>query len=474
MDLSRAKIYAYACVLIFFLSITTEWYKELSVILFALQLLIIVVKFGKGLILRELIAIYTVFMCLLMPVLGYQFYSADNYLARIFGKFMQVPAATYFAFALPAITAFVTALCWPVKIHGMMVDEGLYFRDRIDEIRKQLKADFKPGFYLLGIGIFFSMLAGFIPGELNFIAILFYFSSFAGILYIYFAPQFPFKKIILWLFALFTIQGAINTGMFTVVAYMGLTIISFFFLNKKLSALKKVMFLCSALVFLVVLQNVKSSYRKLTWKSEYSGNKSALFGNLFLENLQKGDALIEKNAFFPLYIRSNQGYNVSLVMRRIPVMQPYDNGRRLTTVLASAFVPRFLWPDKPEAGGKESMKYFTGWVIHGWSTNVGPLGEAYGSFGVNGGIFYMFLIGLIIRYAYKKVFTISANLPLLILWIPFLFYQITYSAETDSLQIFNSLIKSSFFLWLLYKALPGWFGKQQRQPIFHNNIVKPV
>ena len=51
------------------------------------------------------------------------------------------------------------------------------------------------------------------------------------------------------------------------------------------------------------------------------------------------------------------------------------------------------------AGGQYNMKYYTGLVIEGWSTNVGPVGEAYGSFGVTGGIMYMFCLGLFIRWA---------------------------------------------------------------------------
>jgi hypothetical protein len=76
---------------------------------------------------------------------------------------------------------------------------------------------------------------------------------------------------------------------------------------------------------------------------------------------------------------------------------------------------------------------------------------------------YMFLLGLFIRWIYNRVFVIAQKLPLLVLWIPVLFYQVTYCMETDSLQIFNSLLKGAFFLWLLFKLFPGWFGKGVKQ-----------
>jgi len=260
------------------------------------------------------------------------------------------------------------------------------------------------------------------------------------------------------LFGLFILNNAINVGMFTIVVYMGITIFSFLFLGRRTSLFKKIIIFSLSASFLLVLQNVKLAYRNSTWASNYSGSKISLFGELFWQKLQKGDELIEKDAFFPVYTRVNQGFNVCLVMRRIPAIQPYDNGTNILKSFASAFVPRFLWPDKPEAGGRFNMAYYAGYRIVGWSTNVGPLGEAYGSFGDTGGIVYMFFLGLFIRWMYLMIFKIARKIPLLICWLPVFFFQIISSAETDSLQIFNCLIKASFFVWILYKIVPQWFG----------------
>jgi hypothetical protein len=70
----------------------------------------------------------------------------------------------------------------------------------------------------------------------------------------------------------------------------------------------------------------------------------------------------------------------------------------------------------------------------------------------------MFFLGLFIRWAYQKVFSLSKRIPLLICWIPVLFFQTTYSGETDTLQVLNSLLKSALFIFLLYKGMPSWFG----------------
>jgi hypothetical protein len=212
-----------------------------------------------------------------------------------------------------------------------------------------------------------------------------------------------------------------------------------------------------------MLQSVKASYRVATWKQGYQGNKAVLLAELISKKWESTANFFDETSIFPIYYRTNQGFNVALVMRRFPSIMPHDNGVNLGRSFLSAFVPRLLWPDKPEAGGQFNMKYYTGINIKGWSTNIGPLGEAYGSFGTIGGIAFMFLLGAFIRWAYVRIFIIAAGLPLLLFWIPVLFYQITYSAESDTLQIFNSLFKSAFFVWMLYKIFPKLFGVINQQ-----------
>ena len=54
--------------------------------------------------------------------------------------------------------------------------------------------------------------------------------------------------------------------------------------------------------------------------------------------------------------------------------------------------------------------------------------------------------------------------------LPVLFYETTSSAETDTLQIINSIVKSAFFIWLLIKFLPQWFGIEKKKTIRRNSI----
>lgn len=467
----RHYIFSIIQIVIFILSLFTDWYAILSISLSVLVLIMILDKLGKGIVLREIIALHSSFVCLIMPVVGYDVYTRDNSLARIYVRYMMVSEDVYFTFALPASTAFIIALCWPMnKKHSS--DHGIFFQEIIARTKRILFQPFmkKSSMQILAIGTTMFFVSGYLPGSLQFVFLLFYFASFAGLLYLYYTPAFRSKWLILSLFILFILFNALRSGMFTIVAYMGLTLFSFFFLGKKTSFLRKTVVFVFCAFCLLVIQSIKPAYRKLVWRG-YQGNQAELFVNLATDKIMTGDFLSEK-AFFPIYYRANQGFNVALVMRRFPLVKPHDNGRNLMLAAASALVPRFLWPDKPEAGGKFNMKYYANVTLKGWSTNIGPLGEAYGSFGVTGGIIFMFFLGLFIRWAYQRLFSLSRRIPLLICWIPVLFYQITYSAETDTLQILNSLIKSAFFIWLLYKFLPPWFGTlSNRERVTRNSKI---
>ncbi|MDF2187073.1 O-antigen ligase [Paraflavitalea sp. CAU 1676] len=443
----------------------------------AIIFMMVLDKLGKGLVLREIVALHTIFICLAMPTLGYTTYTRTSNFG-FWVKYMPVTEETYFGFALPAIIAFSIALCWPLGREGK-TDQGASLAAKVDLCRQILSRPAMKRVSLIilttGVVMFFAMTV--LPSALQFIFSLFYFTAFAGLLYVYYTPSFKYKWAILSLFVLFIFYNALRTGMFTVVAYMGITLFSFFFLGSKAGIARKLVFFLFGAFILIIIQVVKPEFRKSTWRQNYAGSKSELFFNLMTEQLAK-ESMFSMKAFYPIYYRVNQGYNVALVMRRIPEVQPYDGGKNLSLSFASAFVPRLLWPDKPEAGGKFNMKYYAGVSIKGWSTNVGPLGEAYGSFGKFGGILFMCLLGIFIRGVYLLVFVLSKKVPLLVFWLPVLFYQITYSAETDSLQIFNSLIKSAFFIWGVYKIMPQWFGlykdryimKRRRKPTIQDQV----
>jgi hypothetical protein len=449
-------------VLSFFIS--QYYYVPLIFILTITVVFSILNKLGRGIVLRELIGLHGCIFCLLMPLLGYEWYTNSNLLSRLWVTYMPVTDTVYFSFALPAMAGFITALCWPINKRNIS-DEGIYISVYLERAKKALVIHPHIGLVFIITGIFFLYIGPYLPESLQYPANLLYTSSYAGFLYIYFNKTLRYRKIAILLFAVFICAKALG-GMFTEIAYMSVTIFSFFFIGKKTAMWKKTLIFFLGIFFLVILQSVKLSYRKVVWeKKGFNDSKAVLFSTIAADKLGNASSLLNADAFFPVYVRFNQGFNVALVIKQFTLYKTYDNGSQLFFNAASSFVPRFLWPDKPASGGKVNMLYYAGYKLNNWSTNVGPLGEAYGSFGVTGGIFYMFFLGLFIRWAYQYFFIVSKNLPLLLFWMPLLFFQITYSLETDTLQILNSLIKAGFFIWLLVKLLPWMFGVVKKETV---------
>ena len=416
-------------------------------------------KLGRGIVLREVVALFYSFVYLFMPLMGYLYYTENNDRARAFVRYMPIPKDTYFDLALPAVTVFILVLCWP--LHKDRSDEGESIQRTIAHARRQLVNNQKMGVVLVGLGVVISFIIQFMPSSLQYVFTLFYFASFAGLMYVYFSRDFPLRKTIMLLFGLFVVFGALRNGMFTIIAYMGMTLFSFFFINRPVALWKKVIFFTIGVFCLIIIQTVKPEYRRTVLKTNKQ-EKASEFWNLAMKRMDNLDNLVTPEFMWPIYYRTNQGFYVALVQRYMPASRPYDNGANLTVVILSAFVPRFLWEDKPMAGGEANMKYYTGYTIKGYTTNVGPLGEGYGSFGDMGAMYYMALLAFFVRFMYRKVFDYAEKAPLVIFWIPVMFYQVTYSGENDTLQIVNSLIKAVVFMYILYKASPMLFTPKLR------------
>jgi hypothetical protein len=450
------KFFLPILLVLFTLSVSTDWFYFLSFALSIIVLLKLMLKLGKGIALMESMALYSCIIYLLIPSLGYSVYTKDNALAVIWKKTMPVGEVAYYSFILPAITAYLVGLFWLINVRNRP-DEGDNLLLIIQKIRNQLQENGKIGIRLVVTGLISFVIKKYLPAALAFVGHVCYLLVFVGILYVYFQPRFKGKILIYLIVGAFIAWDALNTGMFTVLVYMGLTIASFFVAGKKIPFSYKVLGLITIVFSVLILQLVKGTYRKKTWKEDYGGSRVELFQNLAVQQTQKVDMIFSDKVFFPVYLRLNQGWMTSLVMKRIPDKQPYDNGESILKAIAASFVPRFVWPDKPESGGAYNMQHFAGYKIKGWSTNIGPVGEAYGNFGRVGGILFMFVFGWFIGFVYATVFKLGNKMPLIILWFPVLFFEVMFSMENDTLQAFNSLVKASFVIWVIYKLFPNLF-----------------
>lgn len=417
----------------------------LSILLFGLIIYRIIDKIGKGIVLLELAMFFSVLTYLIMPILGFEVYNKSSAIAVTWAKIMPIERDTYFNFFYPAISTFFLGLVFHFN-KKEAIDEGINMLGILSKMKILLKDSLRNGIILSSIGMVFYILNQTI--NLGYVGALFYFLLYPGMMYIYFTQNSKIKFFFLGLDILFILYNAYITGMFTIIVYMGATLFSIALIGTYIKFWKKFVIFLLGFSFIVVVQSVKGVVRQ----SKGLSNKFNLTG-------ERGIAgAFTEEGFFPLYTRFNQGELSARVLKRIPYYQEFDDGKSLTNTVLSAFVPRFFWPDKPQSGGYYNMKHFAGFELKGYTMNIGPPGEAYGNFGVTGGIIFMFFFGLFIRFFYIQTIKIADKIPLLILWLPISFYQVLYCMENDTLQAVNSLTKGSFFIYLIFRIYPNIFS----------------
>lgn len=429
-------------------------YSTLVLAFFLLCLLRLIIKIGDGSFFLELLHVYGAFTCLLMPLVGYTYFNKITKLGLIYGKIMPVSFEEYFSFALPSLIIMGFGFFLYRK---KTPDDRSVVKFLVQHIRADiLKVRPSQILSLTAVALIAYIISGFLPVALKQVNTFLYYSLFACGFYILFYKNFPAKIYFLTGLIGFILLDAINSGMFTIIAYMSGLFLILIIAEKRIPFYRKIVLLAIGIVLISFIQLFKIDLRQ-SYKRGDSVSTTELASQV-LANSQQSNL---ESLLFPLYVRMNQGYNIALVQKRIPDQVGYLGGEYLGLSIISSFVPRLFWPDKPEAGGKENMKIYTGIFIDTWSTNVGPLGEAYGNFGVAGGLVYILAFSFFLRWAYLKFLSMCFRRPILFLWLPPIFFQTFYVMETDSMQATNSLIKGAIFMFAMFKLLPHLFPKRQ-------------
>jgi hypothetical protein len=421
-------------------------YESFSIGLLIFFLFDFLDNLGKRVVVLDIAVILAIFTWLIMPVIFYQFYTKADHVARIFHKYMPIPAEEYFSFAVPGTVLMILGFKIPLL--------RLQINSRPDLFKVKLEAYFKGkdwiGFLLIGISLVSGFLYPFVPSTLERVVGLLERLSYVGVFYIFFSGNKHKGKILLGVTGLL-LATSISTGMFgELVFLMALFYILIALYLKRRTFFYKLGILVLGVFAIFLIQNVKSAYRLKAWKT---GSDASYFGELVLNSLEDPSAMFQKKSLFHVSIRMNQGWLIATTMDRVPKRYDYANGETIALSVAAAFIPRVFWPDKPEAGGKYNLKRFWGYDLVGYSMNIGPIGEAYANFGVRGGIFFMFFYGLFFNMVLTWLLKRSESSPSVLCWIPFLFsYAVV--VETDILTTVGSIVTSLMFMLLF-----GWLFK---------------
>jgi hypothetical protein len=405
--------------------------------------------FGNSIwLILDLIIIQALLTWLIIPIFFYHYFNENYHLAVIWVRTMPIESDIYYGYVLPALVS--------MSIGLQLTKRSIASLNEIVKniiSNKQFTIQKETGIYLIVISLLANLLAPLLPDNLDFIVFLLKKLAIVGMLYLFFSDT-NFNQIYILIGLALLIIGSIRSAMFGELIFLSALSSIIISLKYKNNFTNKIAMVILGIFMLILLQNMKLEYRKIAWKS---GSDPTVFFNTIVRYATDPTLLFDPEKQFFNAVRLNQGWLIATTMNRVPRLVPFANGETITQSLLGIVIPRFLWPDKIKSGGQYNLTRFLGFGKINYSMNISPVGEAYANFGVIGGIIFMLFFGLLFSFSLELIIKISENQsPTIILWLPILF-QNSISVETDILTTVNSLLKSSVFVFLIYKVWPFLF-----------------
>lgn len=437
-------------ILLLLLTITNQIvfdFQFTDVIIYGLTL-VLFINFIRSISVRinifDIVGLIASLVYLILPLIVYNVYNEHHPLARYWDTYMTIDKNHYFSLALPATILFILGLNTASSSQKMQ-DSQLLNRCKIYLADKKYL-----GVILIIIGGATSFLTPLMPLALK--TIVYYFSqlTFIGFLYLLHSGR-SGKGLLITIVLIILIAQSVVTGMYGELVYWSILGGIILLVGKRrISVFTKIAWLSIGIFVVLLIQSIKHEYRAATWGNNDNGGSVQAFSHLVKERLSDPASLVAPVRIYGVVIRGNQGRIVGRTMDYVPRREEFADGETIITTIAAAFVPRFLWPDKPEVGGVELTCRFLGdCVKRNYSYNIGQLGESYVNFGMVGGAVFMFFYGYFMRISYVKICNLSIKYPTLILWIP-LFFFMAISLETDFNTFLNSFIKALIFAFICY------------------------
>jgi hypothetical protein len=301
---------------------------------------------------------------------------------------------------------------------------------------------------LVGVGVIAAAVEDFVPDSVKFFVFLLGGARFIGLFFLVLGDRkfkwHIFGAVLFWLF-IDTVRHAIFHELLLWLVFLFIILAFLYRFRTK----QKLLFLIPIIVLAVLIQSLKFYFRAEFGRYASSFDRAELFTEMISKELQTGEKTFSYSNFDAAIDRINQGWIVARIMRYTPYYEPFANGETILTGIEASLIPRFLNPNKAKAGGRDNFERFTGKKIsENTSMGLSPLGEAYANFGVEGGIFFMFMLGLFYNFYMFVILQLTSKYPSLILWLPLLFLQVV-KAETDFVVVLNHLVKASIVVAML-------------------------
>jgi len=401
-------------------------------------------RIDQGLPLMQIAALLGVLQWTVGPMLAYG-------TSLIEGRYsMYVDETSYFSYALPGTAAYVFGL--------LAVGSSVRQREMMRHIRREHFMVI--GWVLNGIAFGAGLAASRVPSGLAFAVHLLSQIGYVGTIYfLYSGTRNRWLWVAISLLPLLKISA--DSAMFhDVLLWSGLFFCYWYGMRRHLPEAKAGL-LVGVGCALFTIQAIKQDYRAKVW----NGENTSLAGQA-VSFWSNWDAVTSDETLANVISRLNQGWIISAVLNHVPSIEAFADGETIKDALLAALVPRFIMPDKKEAGGVKNFRRFTGLdLADDTSMGVSALGEAYVNFGREGGILFMLGFGLCFASFYTLCLQRAVCYPTFLFWIPLIFYQ-ALKAETEFVTVLNQLSKGAVVAiglhWLI--DLP-WISLAKHKPL---------
>jgi putative Mn2+ efflux pump MntP len=204
-----------------------------------------------------------------------------------------------------------------------------------------------------------------------------------------------------------------------------------------------------ALCFMLALKGVALEFRRAAWFGQAGlGESVGIMQDLVTRKIQSEGVIPSiQSGVRAVSIRSTLTDLFADVMRRTPAQVPYWEGQTYLH-LVGAFVPRFIWPGKPQHHIGNDFGHRYGYVASydTWTSwNLPVMIEFYVNFGEGAVIVGMFLVGLLIG-----AFCVGLNRPgqnPLISLAALVLAMMLINIESDFSLMFGAMAMQGAALW---------------------------
>jgi hypothetical protein len=425
-----------------------SWYSYVALIISLHQFFLLFNSIGEVIPVRYLFGSFMSLQILLGPVFAYN--GLDVYQYYLYK--MQVPEGTYFSYAIPAVALFILGL----HINARKLSGETVNVDRVSAFGTENK---NLPYIFIAVGFVSSLVSNFFSSELAFVFYLLGGFKFVGAFLLILGNQ-KLKIVPLILVFGSIISSSLGSAMFHDLLTWAIFIGAVFSIKYKPTTAVKMSLSVGFILLSVFIQQVKGIYRKATWMEGKEGGLSTLV-QAYSSN-KNNSSLFTFEGLAGSNVRINQGFIITYIMNTVPNREPFSKGAELSQILEAAFLPRFLAPNKLEAGDRQIFMRYTGLTIReGTSMGLSSVGDAYINFGIFGGCIIMFILGLLYSEVLNGFGRYAAVYPILILFVPLVFY-FPIRPDSEFQTLLGHLVKSCILIFVIFRVWKGVFKENLR------------